>query len=119
MRASEPGRAGADHSDAFAARRRTVVRMGVFRHKLVGRVALKAADLDRLPLGDFAHAGLLAERLRRANARAHATENVLIEDRFRGALRLAGGDLPNKERYVDRRRTSRHAGGVVAKVATI
>jgi hypothetical protein len=59
------------------------------RHQRVGGVALQPPDLDRLALGDLAHAGLLAERLGRADAGAHAAEDVLGEDR-----RAAPSGLP-------------------------
>ena len=53
-------------------RRRAGERMPAPRHQRVGGEALQPADLHRLALGRLAHAGLLAQRLGRADPRAHA-----------------------------------------------
>ena len=60
------------------------------RHRDIGRVALQHADLDRLAFGHLAHAGFFAQRLGGADARAHAAQDVLVENRLGGALRVAG-----------------------------
>ena len=75
--AGEPCRAGADHGDALARRRGAGEGLRAARHQRVGGEALQPADLDRLALGGLAHAGLLAEGFRRADAGAHAAEDVL------------------------------------------
>jgi hypothetical protein len=83
------------------------------------RAALQFADAHGLALGDLAHAGLLAERLGRADAGAHAAEDVLAEDGDGGALRLPAHDLADEHRDVDAGRAGLLAGRVVAEVAAV
>ena len=85
----------------------------------VGGVALQLADPDRLALGDLAHADLLAQRLGRADAGAHAAEDVLRENRARGTGGIVGEDLANEERDVDAGGTGGDAGRVVAEIAAV
>ena len=85
----------------------------------VGRVALQKPDADGLALGGLAHAGLLAQGLGRADARAHAAHDVGVENRLRRAVAVAGGDLPDEQRNVDRRRAGLLAGGVEAEIAAL
>ena len=85
--------------------------------QLIGGIALQRADLDRLVLRAVAHAGLLAQRLGRADPRAHAAQDVLLEDGHRRALEVAGGDLADEARDVDAGRAGLDAGRVVAEVA--
>jgi hypothetical protein len=70
---------------------------------VVGRMALQQADLDRLVLVRVAHAGLLAQHLGRADARAHAAEHVRLEDRARRAARVVLADPADERRDVDAR----------------
>jgi hypothetical protein len=93
--------------------------MHALRHQRVGGVALQPADLDRLALGRLAHAGLLAQRLGRADAGAHAAEDVLVEDRLGRRLGRAGRDLADEERDVDRGRAGGDAGRIVAEIAAV
>ena len=85
----------------------------------IGGVALQAADLDRLALGDLADADLLAQGLGRADPGAHAAHDVGIEDGLGGAERVAGGDLADEQRDVDRGRAGLDAGRVVAEQAAL
>ena len=117
--AGQSRRTGADDRDALAGRRGAAERRLAGRHLRVDRVALQQADSHRLALGRLAHAGFLAQGLGRADARAHAAHDVGVENRFGGAERVAGGDLANEERNVDRGRTGALAGRVVAEVAAV
>src|SRR5690606_34173718 len=82
-------------------------------------VALQPADLHRLAFRRLAHASLLAQRLGRADAGAHAAEDVLVEDGARRAERIAGRDLADEQRDVDRGRARLHARRVVAEIAAV
>ena len=119
VRAGKPRRPRTHHGDALAGRRGTLERMHARRHQTVGGVALQRADLHRLALGRLAHAGLLAERLDRADPRAHAAEDVLLEDRPRRRLGLARLNLPDEQRDVDFGRAGGDAGRVIAEVAPV
>ena len=88
-------------------------------NSVVGGVALQTADLDRLALGGLADAGLLAQRLGRADAGAHAADDVGVEDRLGRADGVAGDDLADEQRDVDRGRAGLHAGRVVAEQAAL
>ena len=101
--------------------RRRGAREGVLAalHQMVGGVALQLADLHRLVLGEVADAGLLAERLDRADAGAHAAHDVGLEDGLAGAGRIVGLDLADEERDVDVRRAGLHAGRVEAEIAAV
>ncbi len=85
----------------------------------IGGIALQFADPDRLALGDLAHADLLAQRLGRADAGAHAAEDVLLKNRARGTGGIVGEDLADEERDVDAGGTGGDAGRVVAEVAAV
>ena len=104
--AGQSRRAGADDGDALAGRLGAAERRLAGRHLRVDGVALQQADPHRLALGRLAHAGFLAQGLGRADARAHAAHDVGGENRLGGAERIAGGDLADEQRNVDR---SRHA----------
>ncbi len=117
--AGEARRAGADDSDRFVGRRGRCVELAALLDGDVGRVALQPADLDRPLLRGVAHAGFLAERLGRTDAGAHAAENVLVEDGLGRTDRIAGLDLADEQRNVDRGGTGRHARRVMAEVAAI
>ena len=88
-------------------------------HQIIGGVALQLADLDRLVLGEVADAGLLAERLDRADAGADAAHDVGLEDGLAGAAGIVGLDLADEERDVDVRRAGLHAGRVEAEIAAV
>ena len=75
--------------------------------------------MHRLSFRRLAHARLLAQRLGRADPGAHAAEDVLLQDRLAGAPRLSRRDLADEERNVDRRGAGRHAGRIVAEVASV
>ena len=93
--------------------------MDALGHQRIGGKPLQAANLDRLALGGFAHAGLFAQGLGRADAGAHAAEDVLGKDRLGRRLGRAGGDLADEQRNVDAGGAGRHAGGIVAEIAAI
>ena len=80
MGAGEAGRPAADDGDAFSGERGARERLAAGLDHHVGGVALQFADPDRLALGDLAHADLLAQRLGRADAGAHAAEDVLLRE---------------------------------------
>ncbi len=118
VRAGEACGAGADDRDTLAGPGRAGEGVAL-RHRGIGGKALQAADLDRLALGRLAHAGLFAQGFGRADAGAHAAEDVLLPDRLRGSLCRAGGDLADEEGDVDGGRAGRHAGRVIAEIAAV
>src|SRR5262249_47382624 len=80
-------------------------------------VALQGADVDRLALLGRTHAGLLAQDLGRADARAGAAHDVLLQDGDRRAPDIVGRDLADEARDVDAGGARLQAGCVVAEVA--
>ena len=119
VRAGEPRRPGADDGDALARRRGALEGLLAMLHEMVGGVALQHADLDRLVLGEVPHAGLLAERFHRADARAHAAQDVGGEDRLRSPVGIVRLDLADEQRDVDRGRAGLRAGRIEAEIAAI
>ena len=118
MRAGQPRRPGTDHGHAPARGRRPRKWLrGLHRH--IGRMALQPADLDRLALSRFAHAGAFAKCLGRADTGAHAAKDIRAQDRFSRRLGRAGGDLADEQRDVDAGWTGLHTGGVMAEIAAI
>src|SRR5208283_3529100 len=85
----------------------------------VGRVALQEADHDRLAFGGLAHAGLLAQGLGRADTRANAAHDVGVKNGPRRPVSVAGRDLPDEKRNVDRSGTGLLAGRIEAEVAAL
>ena len=119
MRTGEARGPRADDGNALARGRGAVEEVPLPRHDAVGGVALEPPDLHRLALGRLPHAGALAEFLGRADARAHAAEDVLLEDRLPGRLGLPGRDLADEERDVDLGRAGLDAGRIVAEIAPV
>ncbi len=119
VRASQARRPRADDGNAFSGRMRTRERMLAALHQEIGGVALQLADRHRLVLGEVPDASLLAERLHRADAGAHAAHDVGIENGLAGAARIVGLDLADEERDVDRRRAGLHARRVEAEIAAV
>ena len=119
MRASQARRPRADDRDPLAGWR--PARIGRFpgRDCRLGRIALQLADHDRLRLRRFAHARFLAERFGRADAGAHAAHDVGIENGLGRPGSIAGGDLADEERNVDRGRAGLLAGRVEAEIAAL
>ncbi len=117
--AGEARGARTDDRDAPAGLRRAAVGMALPRHQRVGRVPLQTADLDRPAFRGLAYAGPLAEVLGRTDPRAHAAEDVLVEDCPCRLLRAAGGDLADEERDVDVCGAGGDAGRVVAEIAPV
>jgi hypothetical protein len=89
------------------------------RHEEIGRMALQGADGHRLALLRLAHADLLAEDLRGADAGTAAAEDVAFEDRDRRTAQIAGADLADEAGDVDAGRAGVDAGRVVAVVAAV
>ena len=119
MRCRKARRPRPDDRNLFAGRLGALIELLSLLHRHIGGVALQTADLHRLAFRRLAHAGLLAQRLGRADAGAHAAEDILVEDGLGGAERIAGGDLADEQRNVDRRRTGVHARRVVTEIAAI
>jgi hypothetical protein len=114
VRARQPGRAGAHDGNRLARRRTPLERVGG-EVRVVDGVALQQADLHRLALGIvIAHAGVLAQDLRRAHAGAGAAEDVLLEDVDGRAFHVTVVDVADEARHVDARRARAGAGRVVA-----
>ncbi|MPL84611.1 hypothetical protein SDC9_30576 [bioreactor metagenome] len=119
VRTGKPRGPAAHHRDRAPGGRAGSEGMALLLKQRIGGKALQQADLDRLALGLHPHAGALAQVLGRADAGAHAAEDVLREDRLRRRLGRAGRDLPDEEWNVDRRRAGRGAGRVMAEIAPI
>jgi hypothetical protein len=98
------------------AREHRRARLGEMR---IRRMALQQADLDGLVLVGVAHAGLLAQDLRRADTGAHAAEDVLLQDGPGGAAQIVLGDALDEGRDVDPGGARGDARRVVAVVAAI
>jgi hypothetical protein len=64
-------------------------------------MTLELANDYGLTFGDFANANFLAQGFGRTNPSAHASQNVLRQDRARRSFRSACSDLSDKQRYVD------------------
>ena len=90
----------------------------VIEHR-VGRVALQQADLHRFVLVRVADAGLLAEHLGRADARAHTAHDVLGQDRVRRAAQVIAADLLDEQRYVDAGRAGGGARRIETEIAAV
>ena len=119
MGAGQPRGPGPHDGDALAGGGGALVGMPVARHPGVGGEALQAADRPRLALGRLPHARLLAQRLGGTGPRAHPAQDVAVEDGLRRRPRRSRRDLAHEEGDVDAGRTGRHAGRVVAEVATV
>src|SRR5208282_6837265 len=119
VRAGQTSRTRPDDRDALAGRRAALVgRLSAFDHR-VGRVTLQEPDADGLAFGGLAHAGLFAQRLGRADARAHAAHDVGVENGLGPSLAVPARDLADEKRNVDRSRTGLLAGGVEAEIAAL
>ena len=110
--ADEAGRAGADHGDAQPVVRRALPERHLCGERDVARIALEAADLDRLAPLVLENAGAFAEELDRADARARSAEQVLGEDDPGGAGRVVPGDRGDELRHGDTGRARGHARGL-------
>jgi hypothetical protein len=119
VRGGKAGRTSADNGDLPAGRCGALVELLVLAHGDIGGVALQAADLHRLAFGDLAHADFLAQGLGRAHAGAHAAKNILVEDSLGRPQRIAGGNLADEQRDVDRRRAGLHARSIIAEIAPV
>ena len=117
MGAGEPGRPAADHRHALARRRRRAKGCDARCEQMIGGIALQRADIHRLVLAGLRTQALLAQHLGRADPRAGAAEDVLLEDGDRRALHVAGRDLADEAGDVDAGRAGLDAGRVVAEVA--
>ena len=114
VRAGQAGRAGADHGDGLAGGGRALEGMAV-EMRVVERVALQQADLDRLAFGVVvAHAGVLAQDLGRAHARAAPPKMFCLQDADRRAFEVAVVDVADEAGDVDAGRAGARAGRVVA-----
>ncbi len=81
--AGKARRAAADNRDAPAGLRPGLVELLAGAHRHIGRVALQAADFDRAAFRRFLDTSTFAEVLGRADAGAHAAQNVAVENRLR------------------------------------
>ena len=119
MRRRKACRPCPDDRNLFAGRLGALIELLSLLHRHIGGVALQTADLHRLAFRRLAHAGLLAQRLGWADTGAHTAEDVLVEDGLGRAKRIAGSDLADEQRNVDRRRACVHARRVVAEIAAV
>ena len=82
---------------------------------MVDGVALQEADFHRLAFGVVvAHADILAQDFRRADAGAAAAQDVLFQDAGGGAVDVLVVDVADEAGHVDFRRTDAAARRVVA-----
>ena len=122
---AEPVRAGQargprpHHGHLAACRRAPREGLAAGLHGRVRGIPLEQPDVDRLAFGVLANAGFFAERLDRANARAHAAQDVGRQDGVACPERVVGPDLPDEQRNVDAGRAGRLAGCVIAEVAAV
>jgi hypothetical protein len=124
-RAGEGGRARAEEGDLArggdhplgAQGLRTTPGLGVERR--LGGEALQPADLDRGLVPRVVDTRAHAQDLHRADPRAGVSEDVLREDRPRGAEGVAGGDLSDEARDVDLRGARHDARRVGAEQAPL
>ena len=119
MRTGQTCRTGPDNGNAFAGRSRPGERMHPLRHQCVGGVTLKPADLDRFTLGDFPHTDFFAQGFGGTHAGAHATHDVLAQNRLGRGFGRSRRDLANEERNVDIGRACGDARRVVAEIAAV
>ncbi len=119
VRTGQTRRPRPHHRDTPPCRCGTAKGMHVLVHQPIRGIALQPPDQHRLPLGCLTHTGLFTQRFRGANAGAHTAKDVLAEDRLGRRLGRAGGDLPDKERDVDRGGAGGDAGRVVAEITAI
>ena len=119
MRAGNAGGPGAGDRHHLAGGLGALIGLRGLGHEGIRRVALQQTDLHRLALGLHAHAGFLAQRLGRADAGAHAAEDVLVENGLGRRLRMPGLDLADEHRDVDRGRAGHLARRIMAEVAAI
>ena len=119
VRGGKAGRPGPHDRNALAGRGAAGEGMPALPHQGIGGKALKAADFHRLAFGGFAHAGFFAQLFCRADAGAHAAQDVLLKDRARRRLGRARGDLADEERNVDGGGTGRDAGRIMAEIAAV
>ncbi|SPU60671.1 Uncharacterised protein [Brucella melitensis] len=112
-------RASADNGNVparFGCAGKRVVARG---HQHIGGVALQMADLHRLAFRHLAHTDLLAERFGRADAGAHAAQNVFGKNGPGRASRVACIDLPDEKRNIDARRAGVHARRVITEITAV
>src|SRR5688572_14845109 len=117
MRARQAGGPAANHSDALAGWSGPHERIAPLLHQVVDGEALEHADIDRLVLRGVPHTLVFAQDLGRTDPRAHAAEDVGLENRLRRTLRVAGVDHADEVRDVDRGRTRLYARRIVAEIA--
>ena len=80
---------------------------------------LQQPDLDRLFVVAVQHARALAQDVDRASARAACAQDIGVEDRARGAGKIAAGDFLDKPWHVNVRRAGAGAGCIEAKKASV
>ncbi len=119
VRTGQTRRPRPDNGNPFAGWCCAFKRMHALFHHHIGGIALKAANLDRLAFGHFAHANLFAQGFGRAHTGAHATQNVFLKNLHRSRFGNAGADLANEHRNVDAGRTGRLARRVITEITTI
>src|SRR5262249_17519498 len=92
-------------------------RLDAEREEVIRGIALQRADIDRPAFPCIAHAGPLAEDLRRADPCAGAAEDVLLQDRDGSTLHIVGRDLADESPDVAAGRARVDTGRVMAEVA--
>ena len=119
MGAGKACRPGPDHRHRFPRRRALPEDLPAVVEQRIGRMALQAADLHRFMFRRVADTGFLAQLLRRADPGAHAAHDIAVEDGFRCAQVVAGRDLADEERNIDRGRAGGGTGRVVTEITTL
>ena len=119
VRTGKAGRPGPDYRNTLACVGSALEKLGVVLHGMIRRMALQQADLHWLAFRRLPDAGLLAQGFRRTDPCAHSAKNILVEDGAGRAIKIAGRDLPDEFRNIDRGRTGCHAGRVIAEIASV
>ena len=119
VRTGEARGSGTHHGDLLAGGLGARIGLGGISHEGIRGIALQQPDLNRLALGIVAHAGFLAQRFGRADAGAHAAEDVLVENRHSRRFRMSRLNLTDEHRNVDRGGACHLARRVMAEIAAI
>ena len=88
-------------------------------HEGIGRIALQRTDFDRFVFLGVAHAGLLAQLLRGADAGTHAAQRIGRQDLARRATDVVLGNAGDEGRHIDAGGAGRGARRVIAVVAAL
>jgi hypothetical protein len=119
MCAGQPGGAGADDRDLLSGVGAALEKLHVVLEYRVRGISLQQPDIDRLLLVQVADTGFFAQHFRGTDAGAHATHDVLAQDRMCGTLYVVAADFLNESGNVDAGRAGFRAGRVVTEITPV